>query len=245
LLFQLQERAARLDPFVTLKCEEKGVLKMPTPNQITLVRLALVFVSIGLFRLGSYASLVALVLLVITLGLDAADGFVARRLGLSSDAGAAFDIAADRIVESVYWIFFASAGLISFWIPILVIARGGLTDFLRAIAFRQGQTAFGEKTMMHSRWGRILASSRASRAAYGVIKCGAFFVMGAWLALNDFPAVRAALSAGAIRALYLGAIALVATSVAFCILRGIPVIVEGMRFFAKSQPVPTLGGTGK
>lgn len=218
---------------------------MPTPNQITLIRLALVFVSIGLFRLGSYASLGALLLLVVTLGLDAADGFVARRFRLSSDAGAAFDIAADRIVESVYWIFFASSGLVSFWIPTIVIARGGLTDFLRAMAFKQGQNAFGEKSMMQSRWGRLLASSRASRAAYGILKCTAFFVMGACLALNDFPYVRAALSSGAIRALYVGAVTLAVATVAFCILRGVPVIIEGMRFFAKSQPVPRLGGTSR
>ena len=218
---------------------------MLTPNQITLLRLALVFVSIGLFRLGSYASLVALALLVITLGLDAADGFVARRFRLSSDAGAAFDIAADRIVESVYWIFFASSGLISFWIPTIVIARGGLTDFLRALAFRQGQTAFGEKTMMQSRWGRLLASSRGSRAAYGIIKCAAFFVMGVWLALNDFPTIRAALSFGTIRVLYLGAITLAVMTVAMCVLRGVPVIVEGMRFFAKSHPVAPMGGSTK
>jgi phosphatidylglycerophosphate synthase len=218
---------------------------MPTPNQITLIRLALVFVSIGLFKLGSYASLAALLLVVITLGLDAADGFVARRFRLSSDAGAAFDIAADRIVESVYWIFFASSGLISFWIPTIVIARGGLTDFLRAIAFRQGQTAFGEKTMMQSRWGQVLASSRGSRAAYGIVKCAAFFVMGTWLALIDFPSVRGALSLGAIRAFHFCTIALAITAVAFCLLRGLPVIVEGMRFFAKNQPVAGLGETGR
>jgi hypothetical protein len=80
--------------------------------------------------------------------------------------------------------------------------------------------------MMKSRWGQILASSRASRAAYGIIKCAAFFVMGAYLALNDFPQVRAALSTGAMRAFYFGAIALAGASVAFCIVRGVPVIVE-------------------
>ncbi len=211
---------------------------MLSPNQITLVRLALAFVSIGLFSFGSCASLVALPLLIMTLGLDAADGFVARRWRLTSDAGAAFDIAADRIVESVYWIFFASAGLISFWIPTIVIARGGLTDFLRAIAYKQGQTAFGEKTMMRSRWGRMLASSRASRVAYGIVKCSAFFAMGAHLALAEFPAWRAALAAGWVRGLYMSAIALALITVVFCLLRGIPVIIEGMRFFGKSPAMP-------
>src|SRR5215204_5216060 len=115
-----------------------------SPNQITLVRLLLCFVSIALFQAGFAAGVAALALLVVVLALDGVDGYVARRSGRASAAGAAFDIAADRIVESVYWIFFAAAGLLSFWIPVIVIARGGLTDFLRAIAFAQGQTAFGE-----------------------------------------------------------------------------------------------------
>ena len=82
----------------------KTLTKILTPNQITLLRLGLAFLSLGLFNIGSYASLAALALLLFTLALDAADGYVARRRSLSSDAGAAFDIAADRIVESVCWI---------------------------------------------------------------------------------------------------------------------------------------------
>lgn len=218
---------------------------MLTPNQITLIRLALVFVSVGLFSIGSYARLAALGLLVLTLALDAADGFVARRFRLATDAGAAFDIAADRIVECVYWTYFASTGVISFWLPAIVIARGGLTDFLRAIAYRQGQTAFGDKTMMQSNWGRVLASSRGSRVSYGVLKCSAFFVMGVWLSLDDFPALREALSASVVRSVYLTAVVLAATTVAFCILRGVPVIVEGLRFFPRSQPVASLRGVSK
>ena len=136
-----------------------------SPNRITLIRVGLAIVSIALFHIGSYASLAALILLVITLALDAVDGFVARRRSRTSDAGAAFDIAADRIVESVFWIYFAAAGLVSFWIPVIVIARGGFTDFLRAIAFTRGQTAFGEKTMMRTWWGKLLTGSRASPVA--------------------------------------------------------------------------------
>ncbi|MBX3276759.1 MAG: CDP-alcohol phosphatidyltransferase family protein [Acidobacteria bacterium] len=205
---------------------------MLTPNQITILRLALAFLSIGLFSLGGAASWVALALLVITLALDAADGYVARRRHLTSDAGAAFDIAADRIVESVYWVFFASTGLISFWIPAIVIARGGLTDFLRAIAFARGQTAFGEKTMMKSVWGRRLTGSRGSRAAYGIVKCAAFFALGARLALEGAPALVASQF---VKGLYIGAIVLTITTVAFCLLRGAPVIVEGARFFYENE----------
>jgi phosphatidylglycerophosphate synthase len=205
-----------------------------SPNLITLIRLVLAFVSIALFRAGSYATVAALVLLVVTLALDAVDGFVARRKLRASDAGAAFDIAADRIVESVFWIYFAAAGLITFWIPVIVIARGGLTDFLRAIAFRRGQTAFGEKTMMRTWWGRLLTGSRASRAAYGVVKCAAFFALGLWLTLVNLPEWRAIIAGQAdalMSVVRAGAVGLAVSTAVFCVARGVPVIIEGLRFF--------------
>jgi phosphatidylglycerophosphate synthase len=205
-----------------------------SPNLITLVRVILAFVSIWLFGAGAYASLAALVLLVVTLALDAVDGFVARRSRRASAAGAAFDVAADRIVESVFWIYFAAAGLVTFWIPVIVIARGGLTDFLRAIAFKQGQTAFGEKTMMRTWWGRALTGSRASRAAYGVVKGAAFFALGLWLTLANLPEWRVAIaghSDALMNGLRAGAINLAVSTVVFCVARGVPVFIEGLRFF--------------
>jgi|307.fasta_scaffold58553_2 phosphatidylglycerophosphate synthase len=207
-----------------------------SPNLITLIRVALAFVSVALFRAGSYASVAALILVVVTLALDAVDGFVARRRRRASAAGAAFDIAADRIVESVFWIYFAAAGLVTFWIPVIVIARGSLTDFLRAIAFTRGQTAFGEKTMMRTWWGRALTGSRASRAAYGAVKSAAFFALGFWLTLASLPEWRAVAAghAGALmNGVRAGAAGLAVSTVVFCMARGVPVIIEGLRFFRR------------
>jgi phosphatidylglycerophosphate synthase len=211
-----------------------------TPNQITLIRVFLAFGSIALFRAGTIGSVIALLLLVVTLALDAVDGYIARRNGSTSDVGAAFDIAADRIVESVFWIYFASVGLISFWIPVIVIARGGATDFLRAIAFSQGQTAFGEKTMMQTWWGKLVVGSRVSRAAYGVIKCAAFFALGLWLVLAHAPQWQAALAAGLVNGVKVGAISLAIATVVFCVVRGVPVIIEGIRFFREDLVLPRI-----
>jgi CDP-diacylglycerol--glycerol-3-phosphate 3-phosphatidyltransferase len=195
-----------------------------SPNLITLLRLLLAFLCIALFHAGAIAGVAALVLLFVVIALDGVDGYVARRQGSTTEVGAAFDIAADRIVESVFWIFFAAEGLISFWIPVIVIARGGITDFLRSIAFAKGQTAFGEKTMMQSRWGRLLVGSRASRAAYGIVKCAAFLSLGGWLLLRqthiDLSTLR------------IGALGLAVITVVFCLVRGVPVMVEGARFFS-------------
>jgi CDP-diacylglycerol---glycerol-3-phosphate 3-phosphatidyltransferase len=212
-----------------------------SPNLITLIRVFLAFISIAMFRAGAYASVAALGLLVVVLALDGVDGYVARRSGQTSDAGAAFDIAADRIVESMYWIFFASAGLVTFWIPVIVIARGGFTDFLRMIAFTQGQTAFGEKTMMRSWWGRMLVGSRWSRAAYGIVKCAAFFALGLWLVLSNAPEWQTAIAGQApvlMSGVRIGAIALAVSAVVFCVVRGVPVLIEGLRYFHKDLALP-------
>jgi phosphatidylglycerophosphate synthase len=211
-----------------------------SPNLITLVRVFMAFGSLALFRAGSYANVIALLLLVVTLSLDAVDGYVARRSGRTSDAGAAFDIAADRIVESVYWIYFASAGLISFWIPVIVVARGGFTDFLRALAFTQGETAFGEKTMMKTWWGKLLVGSRASRAAYGLVKCAAFFNLGLWLTLDNVRDWQLMLASGLMNVVRFGALALAVATVLFCVARGVPVIIEGIRFFRQDTVIPKL-----
>jgi phosphatidylglycerophosphate synthase len=220
--------------------------RLLSPNLITLVRVGVAFVSVALFGRGLYANVAALALLVVALVMDAVDGYIARRLKLTSDIGAAFDIAADRVVESVYWIFFASAGLISFWIPAVVIARGCLTDFLRAVAFTQGRTAFGEKTMMRTWWGRALTGSRLSRAAYGVIKCAAFFLLGLWLTLVEAPPLaglpgwREFFAAEMIEVLHAAALALALAAVALCVVRGVPVLIEGARFFREETPLPKL-----
>src|SRR5262249_56592419 len=99
-------------------------------------------------------------------------------------------------------------------------ARGGLTDFLRAIAYRQGQTAFGEKTMMRTWWGRALTGSRVSRAAYGAVKSAAFFALGLWLTLANLPEWRAIIAGHAdalmnfVRA---GALGLALSTAGFCL----------------------------
>lgn len=209
-------------------------------NFITLLRIIIAFISVGLFGHGFYANITALFLLVLAIALDAVDGWVARRFGCASDIGAAFDIAADHIVENVFWIYFATAGLVSFWIPAIVIARGCLTDFLRAVAFTQGQTAFGENTMMQTWWGKLLVGSRASRAAYGIVKCAAFLLLGLWRTLSSAPGfpIDKIILAWLGEVLPVAALILASAAVVLCVVRGVPVIVEGMRFFRKGLVLP-------
>ena len=158
-------------------------------NLITAARVALLFITIGFIYIGWPQNgqpgdplwlLVATVLTFIVFIADALDGVVARARGEASDLGAVVDIAGDRVVENAYWIVFAHLGLISIWFPLIQITRSFTVDALRALALREGKTAFGETTMMQSRFGTWLAASRLNRGLYGSAKVITFI----WLLLQ-------------------------------------------------------------
>ncbi len=201
-----------------------------TPNQITAARVGLAFAAVALFGHHAWADLVALALTAAAIGLDGLDGYLARRKKLTSALGAHFDILGDRVVENLFFTFFAVAGLTSLWVPIFFFVRGTLTDFLRGLAARAGRSGFGKNSMLESWWGRALVGSRASRAAYGTLKCICFCYLGLQLTLEHVPA--AALTSRAIGWLHLTAQALVAATVAFCLVRALPVLWEGRRYLA-------------
>lgn len=209
-----------------------------TANIITLSRIVLVFVAVLLFGTGFYGQFAAFLLTILIIYMDALDGYVARKLNIASDLGALFDITGDRIVENVYWIYFSAIGIISFWIPIIVIARGFLTDSLRSIAFAEGKTAFGERTMMRSTLTRFLVSSRFSRGLYGVSKAIIFCYLGGLIALRGaMNRFSFTLSPDILFTLdFIGQVIAYVVLV-MCILRGIPVLWDGrMYLFEKRYP---------
>lgn len=197
-------------------------------NAITLFRLFLTFIVIGLFRreLNSnrdvYINIACIVTILIIFVLDSVDGIVARKHNQTSAFGAVFDIAADRIVENVLWIYFAAIGSISLWLPIAVVTRGFLTDGVRSIALTEGKTAF---EMSSAAWSRALTSSRFSRGLYGLTKMLTFIFLPTSLVLNDiYPDVPI------VGTFSLVSVIIAYITVAMCIIRGIPVLVDGWRY---------------
>src|SRR5699024_1597343 len=113
-------------------------------------------------------------LTVLIIVLDGVDGWVARRNNEESLFGATFDIAIDRIVETVLWIVLASLGYIGVWIPLLFVIRGNLVDAIRSKGAESGTAAFD---MMQSPLGRMLVAGRFMRGFYAVVKATTF----AWI----------------------------------------------------------------
>lgn len=208
-------------------------------NIITLFRICLVFVTVGLLQINTlYVQGLAVIFIILVLYLDALDGYVARKLKVASDFGALFDITGDRIVENIFWIYFTYTDLLSFWVPMIVITRGFLSDTVRAVAFKGGQTPFGEKTMMKSRLTRFLVASRFSRGFYGMIKAVLFTYLGVFILLNTGISKHEWLINPHIM-VFLEIIKdfLVFITVFMCIVRGLPVLWDGKEILlSKTYP---------
>lgn len=197
-------------------------------NFITIFRIFLVFIAIYLlFNTDSLSLIWALILTIIAFALDGLDGYVARKLNESSKLGAVLDIMSDRIVENIFWVAFAVLGLLSIVFPIIAITRSFVVDSLRSVAMEQGYTAFGSTSMQNDKIGYFICSSKFARITYAVAKCVAFiFLIAARIpALNNH--MQSIL-------FVTGEIAAV-VAIEFCVLRGLPVVFESKRLFAK-QP---------
>jgi CDP-diacylglycerol--glycerol-3-phosphate 3-phosphatidyltransferase len=146
---------------------------------------------------------------------DALDGYLARKLKQTTRFGGKLDIAGDRVVEMTYWIAFACLNWIPVWIPLLFLVRGNFVDVIRAQASEDGFTAFGEKTMQKSGIARFLVASNFSRFSYAVAKAAAFCLVIAGHVSSLTGTVVPAIAAF-----------FVYFSVTFCVIRGLPVLVE-------------------
>jgi CDP-diacylglycerol--glycerol-3-phosphate 3-phosphatidyltransferase len=210
-----------------------------TANIVTLIRIGLAIVTLSMFQMGFYFRIGAILLTGLVFYMDALDGYVARKLGVASDFGALFDITGDRIVEHVYWIFFTVLGMVSIWVPIIIVSRSFSVDTVRSVAFsKEGKTPFGEKSMMRSPFTLFLTSSRFMRGLYGFMKVVTFALLGCILALEvDSGLVTSHLPARLMSDLILLTTVCVWITTVLCLVRGVPVLWDGRYYlFEKYFP---------
>jgi CDP-diacylglycerol---glycerol-3-phosphate 3-phosphatidyltransferase len=206
-----------------------------TPNKVTALRVVVGFWAVCLFGRGPWLNLAAVALTVGSIALDALDGHIARKRKLATPMGAQLDILGDRLIENVYFTYFAVVGMVSLWLPVFFFARGAATDFLRGLAMRAGHSGWGANAMMQTWWGRALVASRWSRGLYAAMKCVCFCYLGLELALTRGPVALIGEIAADIHAIIrAGALALTWATAGFCLLRGLPVLVEGWKYLEKA-----------
>ena len=195
-------------------------------NLITLARFPLTLIYLLILYYGDITSLYWNVPIIIMIFmLDTLDGWVARKRGESSILGSVLDIATDRTLEYVLWIVYAHLGLIPVAVPLIVITRGVTVDAVRAVGMNNGSSAFEQ---VKSPLSRFLVSSRFMRAFYGIVKGAAagFLTLAIPLAISDSSWSSPVFAAGLV---------FTWTSVITCLLRGIPVIVEGFQSISEGK----------
>jgi CDP-diacylglycerol---glycerol-3-phosphate 3-phosphatidyltransferase len=207
-----------------------------TPNKVTALRVLVGFAAVTLFGHGTWTNLAAVALTVASIVLDALDGHIARKKRLATPLGAQIDILGDRIIENMFFTYFAVVGMVSLWLPVLFFARGAATDFLRGLALKAGYSGWDTNAMLQTWWGQAFVASRWSRGLYAALKCACFCYLGLELALTRGPVALLGVLPGdahlTIRGIAQG---LTWATAAFCLLRGLPVLIEGWRFFAQES----------
>jgi len=199
-------------------------IKNNTANIVSITRIFVAYAAIGcLFVHSTPAYIAAVVLTAVAFSMDGVDGYIARKYNQSSVWGSVLDIMGDRIVEASYWIVFAVMGWLNIIFPLVCVARAFTTDSIRSVALTKGMTAFGEKSMQSTSWGKFICASKFMRISYAVAKVAAFILLIAAY-IPDLPVDIA----NVIRSV---AVILAWIAIIFCVVRAIPVVAESGKLF--------------
>lgn len=199
-------------------------IKNNTANIVSISRIFVAFVAIGLlFKHTTCTYIWSVVLTAIAFAMDGVDGYIARKYNQSSELGSVLDIMGDRIVEVSYWIVFAVLGWLNILFPIVCVTRAFTTDSIRSVALSKGMTAFGDKSMQSTAWGKFICGSKFMRISYAVAKVAAFILLIVAYIPNMNPN-----SSGIIRVI---AEILAWIAIIFCVVRAIPVVAESGKLF--------------
>jgi CDP-diacylglycerol---glycerol-3-phosphate 3-phosphatidyltransferase len=200
-----------------------------TPNNISFLRVLGGLPAVAVFGRNSWL-----------IALDALDGHITRTRKMARPEGAQIDILGDRVIENMYFTYFAFVGMVSLWLPMSFFARGAVTDFLRGLALQARPSGWGANGMLQNKWARAILASPWSRGTDATLKCLCFCYLGLQLALTRGPvALLGPWTLDVHSMIRTGAPLLAWSAAAFCVLRGLPAFLEGWKYFAEKLPAPT------
>ncbi len=110
-------------------------MKMTLPNQLTILRIVLTPVFVGLMLLDSVNSrLIGIGVFTIASLTDLYDGYHARKYGEVTRWGAFMDPLADKILITSAFLVFVAHGILELWMVLVVLARDVLVTMMRLYA---------------------------------------------------------------------------------------------------------------
>lgn len=204
-------------------------IKNNIANIVSIARIFVAYAAIALlYEQTTWSYIIAFVLTIIAFAMDGLDGYLARKLNQSSEWGSVLDILGDRIVEVSYWTVFAVMGWINILFPLVCVARAFTTDGIRSVALSKGMTAFGEKSMQSTSWGKFICASRFMRISYAVAKVLAFLLL---IAVNT-PGMELWQGTPILHTITM---VFAWAAIIFCVVRAIPVVAESGKLFTNGQ----------
>lgn len=123
---------------------------MNLPNQLTVFRLILTFVFVGVMSAEfPHARTVGLIVFSVAAFTDFLDGYLARKHNLITNFGKLMDPLADKILMCGGFVILAVLGEIPAWIVIVILAREFLVTGLRLVASAEGVVLAAENLGKH------------------------------------------------------------------------------------------------
>ncbi len=150
---------------------------MNTPNKLTILRILLAFICIGLIIKNSFLStILALVVFSLASVTDFFDGFLARKHNLTSDLGKLLDPIADKILIIGVFCAFLQLGIINAWMVSVIMLREFVVTGLRLYSLNKGVVLEARSLGKHKTLSQII---------------GAFMILISLILSRIFPGSRA------------------------------------------------------
>ena len=112
---------------------------MNLPNQLTVLRLILTFVFLGVMTLEfPHGKLISLIVFAVAAVTDFLDGYLARKHDLITSFGKLMDPLADKILMAAGFVMLVETGHIPAWIVVVILAREFMVTGLRLVASAEG-----------------------------------------------------------------------------------------------------------
>ena len=112
---------------------------MNTANKLTMLRIALIPVFLGVLYTGiPYNHYIAVFVFIVAGVTDAIDGYIARSRGLITDFGKLMDPLADKLLVFAAILWFVGQGTFPVWAALLVIVREFMVTGIRMVASAKG-----------------------------------------------------------------------------------------------------------